>query len=241
MAAGGGAIDRRHAEELAERGFTICRGVLTAEQVARASCLFDALITPSTGMPTACSNAGEGGRRQLNAGGPSSGGLRAALASYGELPAVLRSAASVMADTRPLRLMQTPIPTVSFNEERDIAEFGSAASAERQAAAGWADLGDPGSGGWRGHVDWGEAAEVLLGGAGALHELWRFGVIHCTTVHPGGAAFTVCPHSHKLVLDCIARAKHGDVQELQDLESLVAQRFYGTNYGKNHLFRRFFC
>ena len=217
-----GLCDRRHAQELAERGFTICRAVLTAEQVARARAIFDALLLPSSGIPVACSNAGEGGRRQLNAGGPFSGGLRAALAEFGELPEVLRSAASVMEDTRPLRLMQTPIPVVSFNDESDAAfrkvppsQDGAPTSVRR----------------WQGHVDWGcypEGADVHCK-ATDLWQLWRFGVIHFTSVRPGGAAFHVVPRSHTLVRDYVARARHGDSHDLCRLQSLVAQNFYDNS------------
>jgi hypothetical protein len=146
-------------------------------KVARAQPIFDALLPPTAGIPVATSNPGDGGRRQLNAGGPDSGGLRPALAAFGDLPAVLRSAAAVMADRRPFRLMQTPIPCVSFPE-------------------------DTPRGRWTGHVDWGESAAVHMRSS-ALHTLWRFGVIHFTTVQPGGGAFTVVPRSHRLIMRCI--------------------------------------
>jgi hypothetical protein len=84
--------------------------------------------------------------------------------------------------------MQTPIPAVSFPEAVDAAAAGLP-PASPPAVRGWTPRVD-----WRGHVDWGEAADVHMR-ASSLHEQWRFGVVHFTDVRPGGAAFTVVPRS----------------------------------------------
>ena len=185
-----------------EQGYTIVRQVLTTEQIERAQPMFDHLLMPSTGIPVATSNPGDGGRRQMNAGGPYSGGLRPGLAAYAELPSVLASAAAAMADTRPVRLMQTPIPCVSFPEALDATYRPEEPPADRQI---WStkqqrvlsvSRAEPGpEAGWRGHVDWGESAEVLLRGS-KLHELWRFGIIHFSTLQPGGGAFVSPSNAH---------------------------------------------
>eukprot|EP01051_Picozoa_sp_SAG22_P013061 SAG22_NODE_1423_length_4464_cov_2.703551_1_plen_363_part_00 len=208
-----------HAAELLSQGFTIVRNVLTAAQLAEANQLFDQLITPTTGKPVACTDHDEPGiyqgRRQLNAGGPDSGGLRPRLCAIAELPAVTAAAAAVMPaaalgpaeDGRgggalllPPQLMQSPIPASSF------VEVGENTAKPRPP--------------WRGHVDWGEAVEVHLQPQQLCHDHWRFGVLHVTAVEPGGGAFTVIPRSHRFVLDCIAR---GDEPLLT---KMVAQEFY---------------
>jgi hypothetical protein len=102
----------RHRRELAENGFTIIEAVLSRSEVARASSIFDRLLTPRSAIPVACTNPGEGGRRQLSMGCPATGGLLPALAKYGELPSVLRSAAAVMAElAMGRRVIQTPPST----------------------------------------------------------------------------------------------------------------------------------
>ena len=107
------------AQELEEQGYTIVKAVLSATDIHRAQPLFDQLLRPSSGVPVATSNPGEGGRRQLNAWGPNSGGIRAELVKFAEYPSVLRSAAAVMmgdGEMASVRLMQTPIPCVTFPE-----------------------------------------------------------------------------------------------------------------------------
>ena len=115
---------REHRQEFEELGYTIFEAVLTPQEVAVASPIFDAIITSETAPPLVTGN--ESARRQLN----SALYCEPRLSFYGGHPAVLETVAMLL--DCPFHLTRTPVPTVTFSGQ-----------------AG----GVPGHN-WSGHVDW---------------------------------------------------------------------------------------
>ncbi len=94
-----------HRQEFRELGYTVFKGVLTREEIAYGSRLFDEVITLDTSPPVVVHDSSS--RRQLSVEY-----CEPRLAQFGGSPGVLKVVGMMM--DRPFRLLSSPIPTITF-------------------------------------------------------------------------------------------------------------------------------